>query len=58
MVKELVVNATQEHLRIALLGDGSLLEYHVDEKKNKITVGDIYIGTVKSLAAGNECCFR
>ncbi len=57
MVKELVVNATQEHLRIALLGDGSLLEYHVDEKKNKITVGDVYLGTVKSLASGMNAAF-
>lgn len=57
MTKELIINATQEQLRIALLSEGSLQEYHVDEKKDKLTVGDVYIGTVKSLASGMNAAF-
>ena len=50
MTNELVVNVTQNGFRIALLKDKGLLEYHVEEKNSRFTVGDIYLGTVKRLA--------
>lgn len=57
MANEIVINATQNGFRIALLKDGGLLEYHIDEKDNKFTVGDIYLGTIKKLAPSLNASF-
>lgn len=57
MANELVINATKNGFRIALLKDRGLIEYHVDEKDNKFTVGDIYLGTIKKLAPSLNASF-
>lgn len=57
MANELVINATQNGFRIALLKDRGLLEYHLEEKANKFTVGDIYLGTIKKLAPSLNASF-
>ena len=57
MTNELVINATKDGFRIALLKDKGLLEYHIDEKDNKFTVGDIYLGKVKKLAPSLNASF-
>ena len=57
MANELVINATKDGFRIALLKDKGLLEYHIDEKDNKFTVGDIYLGTVKQLVPSLNAAF-
>ena len=57
MANELVINATQNGFRIALLKDGGLLEYHIDEKDNNFTVGDIYLGTIKKLTPSLNASF-
>jgi ribonuclease G len=57
LANELVINATQNGFRIALLKDGGLLEYHIDEKGNNFTVGDIYLGTVKKLTPSLNASF-
>ena len=49
MANELVINATKNGFRVALLEDKGLLEYHIDEKDSNFTVGDIYLGTIKKL---------
>ena len=57
MANELVINATQNGFRIALLKDRGLLEYHIEAKDNKFTVGDIYLGTIKKLASSLNASF-
>lgn len=57
MANELVINATKNGFRIALLKDGGLLEYHIDEKDNQFTVGDIYLGTLKKLTPNLNASF-
>ncbi|MEL6539367.1 MAG: Rne/Rng family ribonuclease [Bacteroidota bacterium] len=57
MTNELVINARKDGFRIALLKNKGLLEYHIDEKDNKFTVGDIYLGTVKKLALSLNASF-
>ncbi len=57
MAKELVINVTQNGFRIALLSAGELLEYHVEEKDHKFTVGDIYLGKVKKVAPDLNASF-
>ena len=57
MANELVISATQNGFRIALLKGGGLLEYHIEEKDNQFTVGDIYLGTVKKVATSLNASF-
>jgi ribonuclease G len=54
---ELIINSTQEGIRIGLLKDKSLVEYHYDENSNKFNVGDIYLGTVKKIVPGLNAAF-
>lgn len=57
MANELVINATKNGHRIALLKDGALLEYHIDERDDKFKVGDICLGTIKKLVPGLNAAF-
>lgn len=57
MANELVINATKSGHRIALLKEGELLEYHIDEKDSKFTVGDIFLGIIKKLVPGLNAAF-
>ena len=55
--KELVVSAKGDKLKVALLCDGDLTEYRLDRKEDQISVGDVFIGKVKNLAAGVNAAF-
>ncbi|XWN34836.1 MAG: Rne/Rng family ribonuclease [Roseivirga sp.] len=57
MANELVINATQNGFRIALLKDKGLIEYHIDERDSQFKVGDIYLGTIKKLAPSLNASF-
>ncbi len=57
MRTELVINTKQEDYRIALLKDDKLVEYHTEEKNNKFTVGDLYLGIVKKVVPGLNAAF-
>jgi ribonuclease G len=54
---ELVISASQQGTRIALLQEKRLVEYHVEEMDSSFTVGDIYLGTVKKLVTGLNAAF-
>lgn len=57
MSNELVISATQDGCRIALLKDKTLVEFHNEEEGSKFTVGDIYLGTVKKVVQGLNAAF-
>ncbi len=57
MSSELVVNATQEGCRVALLKDRSLVEFHYDENGRKFNVGDVFLGVVKKVVPGLNAAF-
>ncbi|MBX2915531.1 MAG: Rne/Rng family ribonuclease [Cyclobacteriaceae bacterium] len=57
MSNELIISATQNGCRIALLKDKQLVEFHEDEGGNKFVVGDIYLGTVKKVVQGLNAAF-
>lgn len=57
MSNELVINATQNGCRIALLKDKSLVEFHHEKDGNQFKVGDIYLGTVKKIVPGLNAAF-
>jgi ribonuclease G len=54
---ELIISATQDGCRIALLKDKTLVEFHHEEEGSKFMVGDIYLGTVKKVVPGLNAAF-
>jgi ribonuclease G len=54
---ELIISATQEGCRIALLKDKTLSEFHEETEGSKFVVGDIYLGTVKKVVQGLNAAF-
>jgi len=54
---ELIISATQDGCRIALLKDKQLVEFHEDQEGSKFVVGDIYLGTVKKVVQGLNAAF-
>jgi ribonuclease G len=54
---ELIISATQDGCRIALLKDKTLVEFHQEEQGSKFQVGDIYLGSVKKVVPGLNAAF-
>lgn len=57
MSNELIISATQNGSRIALLKDKQLVEFHEETEGSKFTVGDIYLGSVKKVVQGLNAGF-
>lgn len=57
MSNELIISATPEGCRIALLRDKQLVEFHEDTGGGKFSVGDIYLGNVKKVVQGLNAAF-
>ena len=57
MSNELIISATQDGCRIALLKDKTLVEFHNEEEGSKFSVGDIYLGSVKKVVQGLNAAF-
>jgi ribonuclease G len=54
---ELIISATQNGCRIALLKDKNLVEFHQEDEGSKFQVGDIYLGTVRKVMPGLNAAF-
>ncbi|HEY5826631.1 MAG TPA: Rne/Rng family ribonuclease [Cyclobacteriaceae bacterium] len=57
MSNELIISATQNGCRIALLKDKQLVEFHEETEGSKFVVGDIYMGSVKKVVQGLNAAF-
>lgn len=57
MSNELIISATQDGCRIALLRDKTLVEFHQEDGGSKFTVGDVYLGMVKKVVPGLNAAF-
>lgn len=57
MNKELIINASDEGVEIALLEDKKLVELHYERGQDKFAVGDLYLGKVKKLMPGLNAAF-
>ncbi|MEI8278547.1 MAG: Rne/Rng family ribonuclease [Bacteroidota bacterium] len=57
MNKELIINASEEGVEIALLEDKKLVELHYENGLNEFAVGDLYLGKVKKLMPGLNAAF-
>ena len=55
---ELMIKRTLENKEIALIENGNLREYYVEEKnKDERKEGNIYIGIVKDIIKGMQAAF-
>jgi ribonuclease G len=55
--KELLIDASNEEVRIALLEEISLVELHNEKPNNQYSVGDLYLGRVKKIVPGLNADF-
>ena len=57
MQKEIIINASDNQHRIAIVEDGKLAELFVESDENERMVGDIFLGTVVKVMSGIQACF-
>ncbi len=54
---ELVINKAAEGVRIAMLENGRLVEFHQEDPSSRFTVGDLFLGQVKKVMPGLNAAF-
>ncbi len=57
MSKEIIINVTGEHSRIAIVEDGELVELYIENPENVRTIGDIFLGRVRRILPGIKAAF-
>ncbi len=57
MQKEIIINASDNAQRIAIVEDGRLAELFVESEEKERMVGDIYLGTVAKVMMGIQASF-
>ena len=57
MKKEIVINASKDRARIAIVEDGRLAELYVEHPDNVRTLGNIYLGKVKNVLPQMSAAF-
>ena len=57
MKREILISATQQEARVAILEDGALVEFLVDRPDSERLVGDIYLGQVEAVLPGIQAAF-
>ena len=57
MDKELIINATETGVELALIESGKLAELHHQKTNNNFTVGDIFIGKIRKMMPGLNAAF-
>ena len=57
MTSEIVIDAREKEISIALLEDKNLVEYQNESRSASFSVGNVYIAKVKKLMPGLNACF-
>ena len=57
MNNDLVINATESEIILALLEDSKLVEIHKEKRNRNFCVGDIYLGKVKKIMPALNAAF-
>ena len=57
MLKEIIINSTNEDTRVALLEDHKLVEVFVERPGHERMVGDIYKGRIRKVVKGMQAAF-
>ncbi len=55
--KELIINASEKGIEMALLEAGKLAEIHYQKNDNTFSVGDIFIGKIRKMMPGLNAAF-
>lgn len=56
-MQEILICKEHQERKIALLDNGKLLEYYIDEGKSERKEGNIYIGVIKNVIKGMQAAF-
>src|ERR1700687_5836257 len=54
---EIIINATEEETRVAILENKTVTEFYVDRKKDRGIVGNVYKGKVVKVLPGMQAAF-
>jgi ribonuclease G len=57
MPNELVINASLQETRVALLEDGTVAEIYIERKKDRSILGNLYRGRVVNILPGMQAAF-
>lgn len=57
MTSEIIIDAREKEISIALLEDKNLVEYQNESRSASFSVGNVYIAKVKKLMPGLNACF-
>ncbi len=57
MLKEIIINSSADQTRVAIIEDGSLVDFFVDYPEKRRMVGDIYFGKVARVLPGIKAAF-
>ncbi|MEY3239880.1 MAG: hypothetical protein RIR11_1318 [Bacteroidota bacterium] len=57
MEKELIINASEKGIEMALLEAGKLVEIHYQKNDNTFSVGDIFVGKIRKMMPGLNAAF-
>jgi ribonuclease G len=57
MASSILINATREETRVALLENGQVVEFYVERKRDASIVGNIYKGRVLKILPGMQSAF-
>ena len=56
-MKQLLIHMDEEHTQAAVVSDGKLTDFFVEQTKERSLVGNIYKGTVKNVLPGMQAAF-
>jgi ribonuclease G len=56
-VQEIIINATPQQIRVALLEEGQVAEIYIERRKHRGIVGNIYKGRVTKVLPGMQAAF-
>ncbi len=57
MKREILISATPQETRVAILEDNILVEFMVDQAESERMVGDVYLGHVQAVLPGIQAAF-
>ena len=57
MKKEIIINASKDQSRIAIVEDGELVELYIESPDNVRTLGNIYLARIRKIMPAIKACF-
>jgi len=57
MTREILISANTDETRVALVEDGSVVEFYVEKPTSQKTAGNVYLGKVVNVLSGMQAAF-